>query len=447
MRKNIVLLLLIVLFTLTSCDIPEDDLTIQLLANVTYFLGLNNNLTDEQFSTVTGIASITTVDESIEITIDDNMSIRSTSLANGSRGGFAIGGFTPAILFTEDSDDDTEQFTIEELNDIPQIENAREADGKIILTIGSNEEFEYRMAASGSRGGFAVGGFTPAIVFTGETDDDMDQESFASLEKVDQVFINPDDSLTLLLDSTIHYKTMLTSSGSRGGFAVGGFTPAILWTDEEEDEPFDTLDDLIGMSAIRTAALNDNNQLKIVVEEGVNFRFSASGSRGGFAVGGFTPAIVFTGETDSDDHTQESELIFKDHPAIKSYEINDDGSSTVVVSKDHQDELINLLYTELTTFLDDMKTHEYNMEYTEIIYDEDLSTIEFIVDEEFITRHDLHNDYYTNMYQTLEHYQYLFHLFSENEISYQFVVKHENKIFYNNTLYESNTNETSKTND
>lgn len=441
MKKHIILLLFVSLFALTSCDLlnddslSEDNIVLELPPFATYFLGLNDDLTHEQFSSLNGIESVQELDGDIAITIDDDFELR----ASGSRGGFAVGGFTPAILVGGDSDDDSDPLSVLALMEFPQIENAKEEDGKIVITIDSSEDFELR--ASGSRGGFAVGGFTPAIVFTDDTDDDMYEEALANLDKVNQVYTSPDSRTTLLLDPSLNFRTLLTASGSRGGFAIGGFTPAILWTDDGDDDSVVDLESIVSTDAIRSAIINDNSQLNIVIEEGYNIKFSASGSRGGFAVGGFTPAILITEETDDDN--LDSALMFKNHSAIESYDINNDGSSSVVINKKNRDGLIDLFHKELTSFLDEMAFQGYDMEYTDIIYEEDLSIIEFIVDEEYVSRHDLNNDYYTYMYKTLEHYQYLFHLFSENDISYQFIVKYENKTFYSNTLYEPNANESS----
>lgn len=427
------MLVFLFILTLASCDLPDDNndsdnILFELPPFATYFLGLNDDLTQEQFSSLDGIESVYELEGDVVITISEDFELR----ASGSRGGFAVGGFSPAILIGGDSDDDNDPLSIEALLDFPQIKNAREEDGKIVITIDSSDDFELR--ASGSRGGFAVGGFSPAIAFTDYTDDDMYEEAIANLDKVHQVYTNPDGLTTLLLDTSLTYRTMLTASGSRGGFAMGGFTPAILWTDDEDDDTSVDLDSMVSTMAIKSAEINDNNQLKIVVEEGFNIKFSASGSRGGFAVGGFTPAILITEDTDDD--TLDSALMFRNHAAIESYTIHNDGSSSVVLNKNNLDAFIDIFHKELTSFLKEMPREYYGMKYDDIIYEQDLSVIELIVNEEFVAKHDLNNEYYSNMYKTLEHYQYLFHLFSENNMSYEFIVRYEDKTFYRHTLYE-----------
>lgn len=446
MKKSIILLVVLSIFTLISCESPTQDVSddeadntilVELPPETTYFLGLNNHLTKQQFSGFSKISSVVENDDGdTEITVEDNVLIKSTSLASGSRGGFAMGGFNPAIVFPNDPDPDSDTVDIEELTSLSFVKEATKRDGKIIITLDKDSGFEFRIAASGSRGGFAVGGYNPAIAPPPpESDDEMTQEEFEILKGVDDVFINTDGSTTILLGGTFLCNCVLTNTGSRGGFTVGGFSPAIVCGPEEDGNPFDSFDDLASQEAIRSIAMTDNNKVKIVIEDGFNYRFTASGSRGGFAVGGFSPAISFPNEPIDDDNSNQSQILFKDSPALKSYEVHDDGSSTLVIDKNYQDELINMFQEELTAFLDEMNNYELTMQYV-ISYEEDLSSIELIIPDEYLTRHDLHNDYYTPMYQTLEHYQYLYHVFNGTEISYQFVVKHGDKIFYKNVLID-----------
>ncbi len=68
--------------------------------------------------------------------------------------------------------------------------------------------------------------------------------------------------------------TSAKASGSRGGFAVGGFNPAKSFTNEY----------------LRVTP----DSVRVYIREGSGSK--ASGSRGGFAVGGFNPAKAFTNE-------------------------------------------------------------------------------------------------------------------------------------------------------
>jgi hypothetical protein len=446
-KKWVGLLFIISLFILTGCDTSSDDvlvsddslntITIQLSPLMTYFLGLNNDLTIDQFNSFSNIEAVREEDEDILITLNNDIKVTSLVTASGSRGGFAVGGFNPAIVFTGETDDDTAPLGVAALSDVNNIKSAHEERGKLVITIDKETEFEFRLAASGSRGGFAMGGFNPAIVFTGETEDDsMTKEAFETLEQIDQVFVNTDNSTTVLFDPSMRCYMTLAASGSRGGFAMGGFNPAIVSNNSEDDDESLDLDAIASQEGVRSASLNDNNQLEIVIEDGINFRFSASGSRGGFGVGGFTPAIVFDDSSEEDEQDAVSESLFKDSPGIQSIDIHEDGSSTVKIDSNYQEQLANLFHNELTNFLDEINSFSLDMEY-EIDYEQDLSRIELIVFQERVSRHELMNDYYTNMYQTLEYYQRLYMLFNEQDVSYQFVVKHEDTIFYNTALAEA----------
>jgi hypothetical protein len=337
-------------------------------------------------------------------------------------------------VFDNDADDDGNPLGVEELTNLPYIKDAKEESGKTIITIDTDEDFEFRLAASGSRGGFAVGGFTPAIAFPEESqDDDMTASEFEQLEKVDEFFVNADGSTTLLFDSRLHCQCTLANDGSRGGFAMGGFSPAIICSDANDAAT--NPEDLVFLDAVRSATLNDNNQLKIVLETDITYRVGASGSRGGFAVGGCCPAIVMNDPIDDND-TLQNAITFRNSPGLKSYDIDDDGSSVIVIDNAYKEELLSKFRNALTEFLDDINNQLSYMQY-DMSYEQDLSRIELIVPEENLTRHDLHNDYYRSMYQTLEQYQYIIHRFDDNEITYEFVVKYDNKTFYHNQVLDS----------
>jgi len=116
-------------------------------------------------------------------------------------------------------------------------------DGQIMFAVYNSgvRMFVEEGPAKGSKGGFAIGGFTPGKGETGE------------------YFRVTTDSVRIYLDNT-------TTKGSKGGFAIGGFTPG---------KDNDMVQEYLRVTEDSTRIYIDNTATK--------------SRKGGFAIGGFTP--------------------------------------------------------------------------------------------------------------------------------------------------------------
>lgn len=181
--------------------------------------------------------------------------------AKSSKGGFAIGGLTPA------KDDGYEYLRVTpEKVKISIAENSTLPDGGFSvggLTVpsGGTRPYEYLRVTrdstrvfmdteskSGTKGGFAIGGLTPAKSVPQEL-----------------MFIGI-DSTRIYIDTA---PSLPGKSGTKGGFAIGGLTPA-KGTIAYEDY---------------LRVTRDSSRIYVNTEAS-----GKSGSKGGFAIGGLTPA-------------------------------------------------------------------------------------------------------------------------------------------------------------
>ena len=135
------------------------------------------------------------------------------SNTKGTKGGFAVGGFTPSKGLTNEF---------------------------LRVTPDSVRVYVNDDGVKGTKGGFAVGGFSPAKGTTNEF-----------------LRVSPDSVRVYVNDDGV--------KGTKGGFAVGGFSPAKGTTNEY----------------LRVSP----DSIRVYIDEGV-----AKGTKGGFAVGGISPA-------------------------------------------------------------------------------------------------------------------------------------------------------------